>query len=197
MKPTPASTTEFLNELVSTDPATFVLDSILKMTPALFQDEAEHASWIGTLSGFLGIARDSLHLVGSARTGVSLNPNKQFRAFDERSDVDIAVISEHHFEEGWQHLRDWGARRLNLPREARWSYDNHKKRHVFWETIATDELIQFLPFGKRWLIAFADMAREGPSDGRVVKARIYRNLDALITYQIKGITRARVALRAS
>lgn len=191
---TPSQSAVLLDVLGKSEPLDFIQDTLLSMCPVLFTDDDEHQNWVSSLAGLLGLRSEDLVVVGSARTGVSLNPNKNFKPFDADSDIDVAVLSSSLFENAWERLRNWGAGRLTIPTEAKTSLRNHRQFHIFWETVATDELVQFLPFGKRWMIAFADMAREGPSEGRVIKARIYRNLEALVTYQTKGVIKAKEKL---
>ena len=48
---------------------------------------------------------EEVHLVGTGNWRFSLNPNKNFKEFDNSSDIDIAVISYDRFNETWEELR--------------------------------------------------------------------------------------------
>lgn len=50
----------------------------------------------------LNVHYNNISIAGSAKLGYSLNPAKNFKAFDENSDVDIIIVSEKLFSEFWQ-----------------------------------------------------------------------------------------------
>jgi hypothetical protein len=51
------------------------------------------------------LSNNNIGVVGSAKTGFSLNPDKNFRAFDkEESDIDVVLVSDKHFSLLWQEL---------------------------------------------------------------------------------------------
>lgn len=53
----------------------------------------------------LRMAKKNIQFVGSAKTGFSLNPSKEFRAFDdEASDIDVILVSPVKFHEFWEEL---------------------------------------------------------------------------------------------
>lgn len=116
-----------------------------------------------------------------------MNPSKNFKPFDENSDVDVAVVSPHHFALGWRYLRMNGARRLRVDTRTRIAWDEHVKRYIYWGTIATDRLLGVLPFGLEWLQAITTMAQQQPTLGRAVNLRIYADYDSLRAYHIQGV----------
>jgi hypothetical protein len=44
-------------------------------------------------------------VVGTGNWRFSLNPDKDFKAFDEKSDIDLAVISIKRFNDAWEEIR--------------------------------------------------------------------------------------------
>lgn len=54
----------------------------------------------------IGVAFHNIIMVGSGKIGYSLSPQKNFKEFDDDSDIDIAVISSKLFEFIWEKLRD-------------------------------------------------------------------------------------------
>jgi hypothetical protein len=109
--------------------------------------------------------------------------------FDQGPDIDVAVISAYHFEEAWRYLRNMGSEYFKLRPTAKRSVDDHRTRYVYYGTIATDQILERLPFGKRWLIALSAMAREYPTEGRLITARVYRDFDSLRGYQVINVRR--------
>jgi hypothetical protein len=54
------------------------------------------------VSDFLKIHPSEVILVGSAKVGFSLAPDKRYRAFGDKSDLDIAIISHNLFDRRFQ-----------------------------------------------------------------------------------------------
>jgi hypothetical protein len=59
------------------------------------------------LSGWLGITAKEISLTGSARLGESLSPKQAGKPFNEKSDLDIFVVSNVLFEKLRQDFRSW------------------------------------------------------------------------------------------
>ncbi len=182
----------FIAEMVESHPSLFVSKWILERTPFIFGSDGQVAyiSWRKNLADRLGVDPCAILLAGTSGVGVSLNPDKNFRLFDggkKPSDIDVAIISAHHFEIAWRHLRNMGSERYRLGAEARMSFDEHKSRLIYDGTIATDRILQFLPFGREWAFALSAMAAVDPTAGRDIKARIYRDFDFLRGYHVRNV----------
>lgn len=55
----------------------------------------------------LGVHYNNIGIAGSAKLGVSMNPDKNYKQFDSDSDIDIIIVSPKLFEEFWeQYLQD-------------------------------------------------------------------------------------------
>src|SRR5438046_2643206 len=52
-------------------------------------------------------AAADIFIVGSARTGFSLDPETYFVPFQDRSDVDVAVVHAEMFDRAWQTMLRW------------------------------------------------------------------------------------------
>lgn len=185
----------FIALLQRETPIRFIEDQFFDRVPHIFQaDRASFAAWKRALGARIDVDPACLTLVGSSATGFSLNPNKNFKAFDDASDVDVAVISSHHFTVGWRYLRMNGSRRLSVDARTRNSWNEHVTKYIYWGTLATDRLLGVLPFGREWLQASSEMAELAPTEGREVNLRIYTDYDALRAYQTQGARALRDAL---
>lgn len=179
---------ELIEQLRTSSPAEFVENHIFDRIPAIFAgDRALFVNWKRMLAKELEVDPACITLVGSAATGASLNPSKNFKLFDDGSDIDVAVISHHHFTLAWRYLRMNPARRLRVDNRTRIAWDDHVHRYIYWGTIATDRLLGVLPFGLAWMKATAAMAKVAPTVGRTVNLRIYADYDALRAYHVHGI----------
>lgn len=184
--------------LLEKQPKDFVSHFMFECVPFAFSSDL--SSWIGwktSLAERLQIDPRDVVLTGSGAVGFSLNPNKNFKAFDEQSDIDTGVISPHHFELAWRHLRRLNPAWLSLSPGTKQAIEMHRKKLVFAGTIATDKILSVLPFGPAWQEALDAMAKVAPIAGREVKLRIYKDYDALRSYQADNIERLRGGLASS
>jgi hypothetical protein len=178
----------FIYDLANLNPSVFVSKWILERIPHVFDaDQLKFIEWRRALADKIGVDSCAIVLTGSAGVGISLNPNKDFRRFDERSDIDVAVVSSYHFEVAWRYLRDMKSGYYRLGQGARRSVDDHRAKYVYFGTIATDQILEHLPFGKEWLIALSEMAKLNPTEGRDIKARVYRDFESLRGYQVSNV----------
>lgn len=158
----------------------FVSKWFAEKTPFVFKsDAAAHILWRQDLGAALGISLFNVTLIGSAAVGISLNPSRNFAAFDGSSDIDLAVVSTFHFEEAWRWLRQLGSGLYGLPRPAQQWVKEHEGRLVYWGMIATDQLLPHMPIGSKWLPNLARLSQTSPANGRALTVRLYRDFDAL------------------
>ena len=79
-------------ELESSTTSIFITKWILEHTPYVFEDyETEYISWRHEIAEKLRIDARDIIITGSASLGFSLNPNKNFKSFDKKSDIDVIV----------------------------------------------------------------------------------------------------------
>ena len=143
--------------------------------------------WRVDFSKAIGVDQLGIHVVGSGCTGVSLSPTKNLKAFDVKSDIDVAVISSYYFEQAWAYLQDPGRSKYDMNKTERDALDDQRNRHVFWGCIATDKIIQFLPFGREWTLAASAAAKKLPTKTNPINIRLYRNTWSLVSYQKHGL----------
>lgn len=87
------------------DPMTVVSDFILRSEPYAFRDHPEAYEEFRTeLALRLGVDRETISLIGSARLGFSLNKARLFSPFSDQSDLDIIIVASEIFDEAWIEL---------------------------------------------------------------------------------------------
>ena len=161
---------------------------IVEKIPAIFNGNKEE--FIRTkifIANKLGVDACSIIFVGSSCTGFSLNPKKDFKNFDEESDIDIAVISHHYFNIAWHWMRsqDLGL----LKRKVKKGIIQHRNGYIFDGTIATDYFLTYLPFGEEWNKVINELERFPIFHGREVHFRLYQDHKSLIDYHLKNVKR--------
>jgi len=173
----------------------FIAQFCFDRVPHIFaSDRKAFLEWRHCLASRVEVDPACLIFVGSSAIGVSLNPSKGFKPFDNSSDVDVAVVSYYHFTVSWRFLRSNGHRRTRVDARTRIAWDEHVTRFIYWGTIATDRLLGILPFGKQWLNALSTMSRQAPTVGRDINLRIYSDYESLRAYQVQSALRARQEL---
>lgn len=191
------SPSDLKGQLLVMQPEDFASYRVLDRLPHIFPTRASYIDWKSGLATGLSVDPFAIVIVGSAATGQSLNPLKNFSPFTSHSDVDVAVVSARHFDEAWRWLRELGPldALAALPFEKemlRW----HRSNLVFDGTIATERLLDRLPFGATWTTALARASAPSPINGRIVKARIYRDFESLRNYHVRNITKLQSSLVA-
>lgn len=183
---------QFLNELRSVAPELMAQRWVIDRTPRVFDDDQrEYVNWKSKLADGIEVDGRAIAIIGSACIGFSLNPNKNFKAFGPESDIDVAVISSHHFDVAWRSIRSMGPQIHGLNGKQKASVFDHRKRLIFWGTFDTKHLLPKLPFGKQWLEAFETMTAIVPTRDRDINARIYRDFESLSAYHVNNMKKLR------
>jgi predicted nucleotidyltransferase len=186
------------SDLFSIPPGVFASRWIFERTPHVFAaDHESYISWKHDLGDAIEVDPRAIILVGSAAVGSSLSPYKNLKPFDDDSDIDVAVVSAHHFNILWHWLRNLGSERYKFPADAQRWIDEHRKRLVYWGVIATDRLLPLTPLASRWVPALEKMSKRSPAEGREINIRLYMDFDALRAYQALGIRELREKLTSS
>jgi len=173
-----------------TDDSERVSRAVLERLPFVFESKAQYLIWRDALAAGLDIDGRDIALVGSAATGRSLNSRKQFGVFGAKSDLDIAVISQHHFEVAWQWFQISDVNLITgLDEEGKKKFEAHSKHYIFEGVVAAEYFLSYLPFGNQWLRELQRNERLLPTkaQGRPLRIRIYRNHAALRTAQTSAV----------
>lgn len=185
---------EIVRDLKTLTPHRFVSVRLLERVPHVFGSNASaYLDWRQELAAQLHVDPKAMVIVGSSAAGVSLSPLRKLPLIRPDSDVDVAVISLHHFETSWAWLRRLGASIHALPADARETVLDHRRRLIYWATIATDKLIGHMPMAPVWVPALAAMGNRLPGSPRSVNVRLYRDFEALRAYQVNGVEQLRQA----
>jgi hypothetical protein len=182
---------QILVDSLINDPIAFSTSKwIIEGIPHIFNNNLEtYIKWKEQLSALIGVDSKAIVFTGSSSVGFSLNPVKDFRAFNEDSDVDVAIISNIHFDIAWHYLRNIGPKYHRLKPREKNAVDDHRTRLIYHGTIATDKIVQLLPFGKDWVTAMNTMGKIDPTKNREINFRIYKDFEALKAYQLIGVAK--------
>ncbi len=185
----------FQKELLEAPVSFLVSKWVIDRVPYVFNDDREeYIFWKEELAKKLKIDGKAIIFTGSSGCGFSLNPLKNYKDFNGESDIDIALISQLHFDIAWHYLRNLGSSRMGLTNKQKASVRDHVTRLIYWGTIGTDKILEILPFGKSWVLALEEMKNIAPIEGRTINIRIYKDFEALRAYQTNGFETLRTEL---
>ena len=181
------------NELQNTTTAFFITKWVLDHTPYIFDDnEMEYINWRHSMSEKLRIDAHDIIITGSASLGYSLNPNKYFKAFDEKSDIDISIISHYYFDIAWHDLIQVAPDRISIKMKN--ALDDHRKRLIYWGTIATDKILPLLSFGPTWERAIKSTPMPTQLQDHDINFRIYKDAASIRNYIANSINKCKLVL---
>lgn len=145
---------------------------------------------------------NGIYCIGSGAIGLSLNPGKiskgSLKTFDDESDLDIALISEVHFETGWRNLRERAHPALNEMEGNLVDAMRHQKKRFFDGAIVANRLLPQLDFGPEWIRASLRISEFVAREfGREVAVNfwIYRDYWSVRSYVANGIIRCKERLK--
>lgn len=159
---------------------------IVESIPALFKgNRDEYLRVKALIASLLHVDMCSVVFVGSSSTGFSMNPQKNFKEFDDDSDIDIAIISHYYFNEAWHNLRQMDTALLS--KKAHKAYNSHRAHYIFDGTIATDKILSYLSFGKAWRESIAILRNDPAFGDKDIHFRLYQDHKSLIDYHVANV----------
>lgn len=184
---------ELLVEDILKEPVSYTTSKwIIERIPHIFNNNLEnYIDWKERLSTLIGVDSKAIVFTGSSSVGFSLNPKKNFKPFQNDSDIDVAIISSHYFDIAWHFLRNIGPKYHRLKPAVQNAITEHRERFIYHGTIATDRIVHILPFGKEWVNAMNEMITLDPTKDREINFRIYKDFEALKSYQSISVVKAK------
>lgn len=179
--------------ILDVDPSQLLSELLFEEVPYVFAGSWDACrAWKGVLAQGIEVDPSELVIVGSAAAGRSLSPYKNLKPFDEGSDVDVAVVSEHFFSVAWHHLRRVDLALDPLTPAQKAAVVAHRTKFIYWGCIATDKLLPILPFASTWMSVRSQLAQLEPTVGRDINFRVYKDFAALRGYQLDGLKQLRL-----
>ncbi|MFH0735097.1 MAG: hypothetical protein V1773_13030 [bacterium] len=183
-----ANIINFKDDIFNKDISFITSKWVVEKVPYIFNNNLDnYIIWKELFASKIEVDSKAIVLIGSASVGFSLNPGKNLKEFDDSSDIDVAIISQLYFDISWHFLRNIGLKRFNYSQRVINAIDDHRERLIYWGIIATDRIIQILPFGKNWILASNEMTKIEPTKNRNINFRIYKDFDSLRAYHLNNL----------
>lgn len=197
-------TAEELRELVFTTPAEQLVDQhVFGGHPYVFRSApTDYEVLLKDLASSLKIPATDITIVGSAKTGFSMDPDAFGTPFREESDVDVVVVDAIRFDRLWYSLVGWeyrlgpqqGFRRAWLKRRHDdvywgWFFDERLNTSGFSRAAA---LRTVRDISNEWFEAFQSIGlRHATLAGRKFRGRLYRSWVHARMYHVHGLLKYR------
>lgn len=183
---------ELIDDILNKNSSYVTSKWMVERVPYIFQDNLDqYISWKEKLSNLIGVDSKAITITGSSASGISFNPEKNLKLFDESSDIDVAIVSAYYFDISWHYLRNIGSRRHRLSNKEKNAIEDHRSRLIYWGTIATDKILQILPFNNEWIKAIDEMKKINPTVDRDINFRIYRDFESLRAYSLGSVNKVK------
>lgn len=174
------------NELVKMAPTKFATKWFFDSIPFVFQNNYDqYIEWRHNLAAKINVDPCDIVITGSAALGISLNPNKNFKLFDNGSDIDICIFSEYYFNIAWHDLLNQSLNGLGYKMNT--AVQEHRKRFIYWGTIATDIILPLLSFGSAWARIIPQMNKYEQLENHEIHFRIYKDRQSFRKYLLNSI----------
>jgi hypothetical protein len=195
---------DFVAELKTRPFPDVLKEHVLTGLPYVFRSRPRNADTLyDYVSKQLGVSPGDVKIVGSARTGFSLNPDTFPRKFIQTSDIDVIVVDQKLFDRIWLTLLAWHyPRRGSQLAEPDANWARERRRDVYWgwffptkirfEGLSfPDSLKPLRDFAARWFNVFQSLSQFSEFATRTVSGRLYRTWDHAYAYHIEGLRKIR------
>ncbi len=153
----------------------------------------------------LSVEVADIAVVGSGRFGFSLKPGNNFRAFRDKSDIDVVVVNAALFDYVWYQLLDAVYPRPPLSDQlGGWLKERRNELYTGWLS-PLDIRLDVRIFGKRvrplldfnanWFDTFKRASRHPPRRHEDISSRLYRSWRHAELYHLHSLAALRRALR--
>lgn len=201
---------EFKHTLINSSLDSIVKRHIFQGVPYVFRETPESSSLlIQHVCEAFRLPEENVFVVGSARSGFSLNPENFPRMFSDTSDIDVVVISEELFDNVWMKILEWHyPRRLQNLGHDEGNWARLRRKEIYWGWLVPSEIhyegLSFPDILKplrdisvTWFNAFQSLSLYPVFAPRTVSGRLYRTFDHALYYHIEGLRLIREKIQAS
>lgn len=140
-----------------------------------------------------GVHRNEVIVVGSAKLGFSIAPDKRYRAFGDQSDIDVAVCSSEVFDSLWLSVFEFWHRGETWPGLSQF------RKYLFRGWMRPDLLPPGGSFRNAdiWWEFFRELTATGECGNYKIAGALYKSWRYLEAYQEKCVTDCHLELETT
>lgn len=143
----------------------------------------QHVNLREEIATHFGVHTNEVVVVGSAKLGYSVSPQKKLKGFDDKSDLDIAIVNSALFEKYWQEML------LAKKTMVDWPDLSQAQKYLFQGWIRPDKLPN-ARIRNEWFDFFTDLHGRRTGGPYPVRAGLYYSISFLESYQEYGIRKS-------
>ena len=152
-----------------------------------------HDQVVRSISKGLNVAPSNICVIGSARIGFSLSPERFGEPFNQFSDIDIIIVSSSLFDPSWVNILEH--RRTNRSRLGYYTkrrLKDHRDFHYIYNGwMYPESVVEALKIGERWLRTFNGLSRITELASRSIGSRLYRTWEHARLYHRWSLERVK------
>jgi hypothetical protein len=160
--------------------------------PYVFRNRpSAHLDFKATLASQLQTPDADICIIGSAKIGFSLDPDKFGTSFSISSDIDTIIVNSDMFDKAWFELYGLGLRLYSLRAGVQNAFHVHRTNNVFYGFIEPNRLPGIVGISAYWFRTLQGLGRIREIADHEVNARLYRTWEhvrAHQLYSLEGIT---------
>jgi predicted nucleotidyltransferase len=164
---------------------------ILHGTPYVFKDnEDKYFDLKREIAANFSEHYSNIHMVGSAKLGFSIAPNKLWNPFTIDSDIDIVIVSTKMFEDLWKDVHEFN---INLISRTEKEDRNYKRfLEYFFKGWLRPDLLPFSYSVKTdWFDFFTSISYK-KYDPQKITGALYHSFNFFEKYHVKNIAKLRI-----
>jgi len=132
----------------------------------------------------------NIHMVGSAKLGFSIAPDKLWKRFSTESDIDIVIISPRLFENLWESVHEFNIGLTSRTKEEDKKYK--KFLNYFFKGWIRPDLFPFeYPAKNEWFDFFTSISY-GKYGSQKITGALYHSFNFFEKYHITNIAKIRI-----
>jgi hypothetical protein len=168
---------EFKNELDKNDIYSIVRKYILSGNSTCFAGDPQKLLMLKeAVSAELKLNIKCVETVGSAKLGFSLNPFKLGDVFNNKSDIDLLIVSNEFFDQAWKELLKIDFNYHQLSKKER-DYLKESYQTVHRGYISPDKFPLKSEFARTWWKIFTDLSNKEEYEFRKIRGRLFKDWD--------------------
>lgn len=173
----------FKQDIVDLTPLDVIRKNIIYGHPAAIDDSAYFALRSSVAEKY-EIHPNEVLVVGSAKLGFSIAPNKRYRPFCDESDIDVVIVSDTLFSRIWRAVHDYELH------GGYWERGREFKDYLFQGWIRPDKLppSHSFEFGNDWWEFFNALSSSGKYSSVKIRGALYKDWYFLEAYQMRAVS---------
>lgn len=176
-----------LKKLLDTNSISRIVNrNIFSENPICFKEINKSWELREEIANYFDIHVKNIEIVGSGKLGISLKEESHGKPFNEKSDIDVLIVSNEMFDEAWKDLLKLEKKYYKLTTTQRAflaeCYDTIPRGFI-----SPDKLPKETNFYNYWWRVFNDISYKNKYEHRKIRGRLFKNWSFAAKYYSIGL----------